>query len=182
MTALIQQTGLLLMLKAGPQDMPHGIAWVRVTALAYVLLAILGEVLVQGLLYAAAQAVLVTIVMGGFIAMLLQFKQRANRVAQTLTAFFASHTVLSGMQLPAAVALAPIRKQLIENPELLQQNTAPQLPALPALAATIFFIWSLIVTAHILRQALDVNFTLGLGLAVAQVATAVVIASAVMGL
>ena len=170
------------MLRAGPQDMPYGVQWVRVTALAYVMLAILGDVLVHGLLLAAVQAVLVTVVMGGFIVMLLQFKQRANRVAQTLTAFFASHAVLSGMQLPAAVSLAPLRKQLLENPELLQQAEAPQLPALPALAATVFFIWSLIVVAHILRQALDINFTLGLGLAVAQIATALVIVSAVMGL
>lgn len=172
----------MLMLKAGPQDMPYGAQWLRMTALGYVLLAILGEVLVHGLLLAAVQAVLVTVAMGGFIAMLLQFKQRANRITQTLTAFFASHTVLSGMQLPAAVALAPIRRQLLENPELLQQSTPPQLPALPALAATVFFIWSLVVVAHILRQALDIGVTLSLGLAVAQVATALVVVSAVMGL
>ena len=170
------------MLKAGPQDMPFGAQWVRMTALCYVLLAILGEVLVHGFLQAAVQAVLVTIVMGGFVVMLLQFKQRAARIPQTLTAFFASHTVLSGMQLPAAVALAPIRKQLLENPDLLQQNTAPQLPALPALTATVFFIWSLVVVGHILREAMDISFTLGLGLALAQVATALVVVSAVMGL
>lgn len=178
---LIRQTGLLLILRAGPQDIPYSTALLRLSVAVYVGLAALSEVLVHGLLMALVQGVLVAAATGGFIVLVLQFKRRAARSVQTLTAYFAAQSVLAGMQMPAAVSLAPIRRQLLDNPELLEQAQPPAIPALPALAAMLLFVWSLMVVSHIFRHALDVNTWLGLGLAIAQIAAAVVVVSAIVG-
>lgn len=178
---LIRQTGLLLILRAGPQDIPYSPALLRLSIAAYVGLAALSEVLVHGVFMALMQGVLVAAATGGFIVLLLQFKRRMARSVQTLTAYFSSQCVLAGMQMPAAVSLAPIRRQLLDNPEMLEQAQPPAIPALPALAALLIFVWSLMVVTHILRNALDVGVGLGLGLAIAQIATAVVVVSAIVG-
>jgi hypothetical protein len=161
----------LCLLRIGPQDLPYSpglfgalvVANVLLDALVGALLGKLGEALTASLLTAA-----VTL---GFVYLLLRINSRAARFVQTGTALAAAALVFSVLAVPAQVALTPMPT----DPAALAPSQALALLGVVALGA-----WSLAVSAHILRNALERPFFHGLLMALAMNFSAALVVQAVL--
>lgn len=152
----------ILLLRAGPQDLPYSRAltqWVVAAALLaefaqYRLTLAAGSAIVHSLVSIAALA--------GFIFLLLQIRGLASRTQQTVNALFASGSALTVLLLPPLWAITPQMLRIAQDPELARSET---LPALPALLVMAFTLWNFMVAAHIFRHALNASFAVGAAIA-----------------
>jgi hypothetical protein len=147
----------ILRLRSGPQDMPS--AWSLTVLLVglYLMLAIFsGQRLGDGDSSAASLAV--TAMQFAAVSILLQIRKHPERLAQTLSSL-------------AAVGLVFGTLSFIF---LSQADPAQQQPVL-ALAWFSIFFWSLVVDAHIYRNALSITMAQGMLIAVLLLAASYVL-------
>ncbi len=144
----------LCLLRLGPQDMPASwpLFWLLIPVNLLLTLILAGDSF--GTLFNALVAALLDLLMLlAWLRLLLMFKGYPLRYVQSATALLGSSVVLSLLAIPLSLVLGDT------NPENMtaQQQTFSTLLLL-------LVIWSLVVTANIFRQALSVNFLLGMGL------------------
>ncbi|MCC5856654.1 MAG: hypothetical protein JJT90_00720 [Ectothiorhodospiraceae bacterium] len=139
-------------LRAGPQDQAYSVN-LLVIALALntgLSVVFLGQA--QGPGSPPAQALLGTAVALCFCYLVLRAWGLANRFVQTTTTLFGTNALLTAAALPPALALA---------------GAAPeQAPAWAALWLLGVAVWTVAVTGHIFRHALDTSMLAGLGVAI----------------
>ncbi|ADE15449.1 conserved hypothetical protein [Nitrosococcus halophilus Nc 4] len=143
----------LCLLRSGPADAPPSSALLTQTLLAYLgigwLISMLHLEFVDGLLSSTVDTVLLIGMTGGLLAV----RGYTARLQQTLIALTGAGIILGILALPLLLWL-----------DAAQQAGLP--PGVVSLLLFGLMIWSLAVTAHIMRQALSVSFTVGVLIAV----------------
>lgn len=130
--------------KAGPADMPASNKLLKVTLLAYFLLGIVISRIDSGWKISITSSLADILFMIAAIGLMLHFKGLYPRYQQTLIALAGAGIILDLIGLPLLIWLNQIDK--------LEQGTSVALLLMIAL-----MFWSLMVTAHIFRQALDIK-------------------------
>ena len=165
MSQFLPSLGRVLLLQNGPQDLPYSTSLLAGSIAAGVVANILSLGVGTSTLVAIPQTLLATLISAGFVVGLLQIRERTPRAVQTLTALFATQAVLGVVALFPMSALAPVFQQLAENPDAAATIQAPSAAVGAWLALGL---WSVLVTGHIFRHALDVHLIAGMGLALLQ--------------
>tara|TARA_R110001606_G_scaffold395213_1_gene567025 strand:- start:11388 stop:11921 length:534 start_codon:yes stop_codon:yes gene_type:complete len=134
----------LCRLKAGPSDMPASNKLLKATLLAYFLLGIMISRIDNAWNVSVISSLTDTLFMMAAIRLMLYFKDLQARYQQTLMAIAGAGIILDLIGLPLMSWLNQIDK--------VEQGTSIALLLMIAL-----MFWSLMVIAHIFRQALDIK-------------------------
>jgi hypothetical protein len=144
----------LCLLRSGPADAPPSSSLLVQTLLAYLsigwLISMLHLELAEGLLSTLVDATLLI----GMTGVLLAVRGYKARLQQTLIALMGAGILLGVLALPLLLWLKIVAQQ------------AGLSPRLASLLLIGLMMWSIAITAHIMRQALSVSFTVGVLVAV----------------
>ncbi len=154
----------ICLLRRGPQDVPHSRALLAILVLAGFLVDLLFFTWQAAFAHALAFVAASLAAMVGVITVLLGGLGYRRRVVQTLTAMLGAGLVFSALALPALIAV----------------SVAPAIRGPMVLLTLALNLWSLVVTAHILRHALSVHLLPAALLAVGYFYLHVVLAGALL--
>lgn len=146
-------TGMLLM-RAGPQDLPTSTDLLRIAAIAnFVALSMQLTLTLPPIqaLVAAGMAVLLT---AGFVMLVLRQWRKPERFVQTATAMMAVNAVITLISIGPMVAMAPYLEAISANPD---QANLVQPPGGAALLWVALGVWKLLAMGHVLRNALEIR-------------------------
>lgn len=160
--AVVQRLTQLMLLKAGPQDLPALPSLYHTAIGLFLITAVIRLLLFAGLLEAAAQAALSVMLLIIYVRSLLNWRKTPERLTQTLAALLLTGAVIGLLTLLPLQALKPALLAFAENPEMGPQQI--QVPAMAVYAWLGLAIWGLVISAHIYRHALEVS--LGMGVAI----------------
>jgi len=149
---LVHTFWALCLLRLGPEDLPPSNFLLYLTLGLHALAVILISVAVYPLGTAMLAGITGTLVLAGLTLGTLQLHQLTARFQQTLTALAGSGALLT------FIALVP-------NWWFYAAREAGAGWGTPTLLLFLILIWSVVVTAHILRRALSTHFILGLVIA-----------------
>jgi FtsH-binding integral membrane protein len=142
-------------LKAGPQDLPNSTWLMKFSLVVYFVLATLSQLLEYSLSMSLAAAIAELILMMLLVAILLRLRGYSERFNQTVTAMAGTGTIISLIALPLvnlASGISPDQMTLSDN-------------VIMVLIMSVL-LWSLMVTAHIFRNALEIKAGLAVALTV----------------
>jgi hypothetical protein len=151
----------ILSFRAGPQDLPFDPrqTWPLMLVAGGANVAVFAQVL------PLSSAVAMAAAMVGGTALVTRSVLRARgvpeRFSQTFHALLATAAVLTVLMLPLFAQVAPMLRQIAEQPELLEQPDALKLPQTVVLLMNLLNFWNFAVTAHIFRHAANVPFWVG---------------------
>jgi len=139
--ALLHRCWNIMLLRAGPQDLPASVPLVKVMAVVLVVInavfwAIAGEPFAIALITSLGYLALSM----AFFALLLRQCGVLNRLPQTLMACFGTDTLFACIQLPITLGV-----------------TAETVSLWYALGMFVLLAWTLAVTTHIILQAVNVS-------------------------
>ena len=153
MTRLLQIFLSICVLKKGPQDLPHSKSLLYLSVAFYAAIIALDEVR-NGIGWYALPMTLVSLMtVWALYTSVLRLASKEARQTQTLSATFGTSAILT-------LLTAPLRWPVIDAAKA---NAEPSQNALVLLL--FIMVWSLLIDAHIIRNALDT--TLGRGVLVA---------------
>ena len=146
----------LCLLRVGPQDLPAAwvLLWLLLPINLLVGILLIGDSL-GGLDKAFAAALIDLLVMLGWTSLLLNFKRHRERFVQTLTSLLGVGILIGCLALPLQLSLADVTGAG-------DLDFATQLLSMLLLFV---MVWSILVSGHVYRHALDVSLGLGMGLA-----------------
>lgn len=155
----------LLLLRRGPQDMPAGDSVTMGLAAVYVassflLLTLQGAGVGTAIIQAGADLAILV----GFVWVVLHQRGLPARFGQTLSALLVAGLVFGLLSLPCVHNLVPYMRELAKSSGQAPAPSSGQVMAYLLLMVTV--IWSLTVTVHILRQALEVRTGAALALTI----------------
>ncbi len=138
----------ICLFRKGPQDIPYSKILFRLSILSYALVSYLllhlSVTSLQALLQVAVEIILVII----FSFIVLSLTNKRSRLIQTASALLGTDTLISCTALPVIATLS------IDNNNLLAFFTMLAL-----------MVWHWLITAHILRHALEQTFSFAMGIA-----------------
>jgi hypothetical protein len=147
----------ILRLRSGPQDLPSSWTMTLVMVALYLMLAVFtGQRLGEG--DSAAASLAVTALQFTAVIVMLQLRKHPERLAQTLSALAGAGLFFGTLSFVFLVQADPARQQ-------------PML----ALAWFGIFFWSLVVDAHIYKNALSITMAQGMLIAVLLLAASYVL-------
>ena len=138
-------------LRQGPQDMPSATILMVILVAIYALVGVFLGIAKVSLGQATLESLLSILIMIVFVQLALRVRGHAARFNQTLSAMAGCDALLSSMLVPLLV--------------LLKAGILP--PILFANLWLLLLIWSIVITAHILRHALAISFVTGILLSLA---------------
>jgi len=138
----------IMRLRSGPQDLPAGRMLALLVALIYIGQGFIAD-LVLNEPEAAPRSLLAIAVQFGIIAALLNFRNFASRINQTISALAGTGLIIGLISIAILTQVNPDKPQ----PDL-------------ALAYLALFLWSIAVDGHIYRHALSIKMSLGVLVAV----------------
>ena len=142
----------LCLLRRAPQDLSASLPLFAITIFLSVVIGAIGIIdVIQGV-SAFAAAMLDAVIALVLLRLVLVFRNLSARFLQTATALFGSSAVLGLIAMPL---------QLVVGDQAEGNTVAP----LVSVAYLVLLVWVQIVIGHILRHALNVTMTLGVGLA-----------------
>ena len=171
MSELLTQIAQLLRLRGGPQHVPFSQNLLIASIAAYAVLTVAYMQIVAPLDAAIAQTAISVVVAALFVRLVLTLAQKRARSIQTLTAMFGVEAALTLGLVPLFAIAAPTLIEIAANPALKPEQVAEMMPPTVALALFAIFglvIWSLVVSGHIFRHALETDSWVGLGLSITQ--------------
>lgn len=140
------------LLRAGPQDLPASRVLLGMVLVIYVGVSFLISSTSADTLTALQTALLDVVILVGFIAVTLYLMNLRPRLVQVLTALAGTGSLVGLIALPVIHSIADVQQR-----ELLSGVT---------LFGWFFLVlWSLLITAHIFRHALNVSFFFGVAMA-----------------
>jgi hypothetical protein len=158
-------------LKAGPQDLPNSTWLMKFSLVVYFALAVISQLLEYSLSMSLVAAIAELILMMLIVAILLQLRGYSERFNQTVTAMAGTGTIISLIALPLvnlASGISPDQMTFTDN-------------VIMVLIMTVL-LWSLMVTAHIFRNALEIKVGLAVALTVVYtIALMLVVGTAMSG-
>ena len=158
MLAIAQPFFHICLLRLGPQDLPASPVLLGLAVAAHAGLGTLVAALYYPTLTAIAVSVTGTALIGVLAWALLSARGRLERFSQTYAAFAGTGAVLEAIALPLATLLET------RDPPGTAPSTAGVLLTLAWLG---LLVWSWVVSGHILRHALAVHLTAGIGISMA---------------
>lgn len=138
----------ICLLRRGPQDLPASPGLLRLAAIVYAVVALTLALVGSEIGRAAAQVLIDIVLTLAFVHGLLRWKGHAERVVQTLTAMFGVSAILTAMGLPLLFWL----RRFVDD-----QGMVGAGGDLPSFLWFLLFMWSLLVSGHILRNALEIR-------------------------
>ncbi len=159
--SLAQTLSQLMLLRAGPQDLPAGPGILQFATVLYLLSAVGKLLLINPVLAAFAQALLSIVVLWGYLRVILNARKIPERFNQTFSALLLTSAVIGILMLGPLSALTPMLLQIAEGGNI----EAIEVPAMAAYAWLGLSLWGLTLAGHIFRHALDTS--LGVGMLVA---------------
>ena len=147
----------MCLLRVAPQDLPASTLLLGIAVAANAGLGTLVTLLHFPPLTAVAVGVTLTLLPGLFAFVLLVVRGRVERFSQTYAALAGTGAVLGLISLPLVVLME--RSGPADGP-----SAAGVLVTVPWLA---LLVWSWVVSGHILRHALSVHLTAGIGISMA---------------
>jgi len=148
----------LCQLRRGPENMPYSPALLGLLIAASVILDLMTGALTDDASNMLARSLLSTALVLGLCWIALAVRRLSSRYVQTATAVIACSIAFSLLILPIVWLASPL-------PATPEQLTPLQM--LASWVALAILVWSLVVTAHILKHALEAPFLLGFALALA---------------
>jgi hypothetical protein len=148
MRALFELFLAICLLRKGPQDVPASPVLLRLTLLSYGFSGVLIPLLDVGLLTSLVLTVLDIALLTGLTYGALTLRHYRARFMQTLTALLGTGTLLQLLALPLLFLLE-------------QEVAGTGGPGWLGLLWLGLFIWGIVVTAHIFRQALSTSLGVG---------------------
>jgi hypothetical protein len=138
----------ICLFKKGPQDIPNSSILLRLVMLAYWTMGLVLLSLQMAWFDALLRAGVEALILFGFLWTALILLKKSPRLRQTATAVYATDTLISGCTIPllAWLLIAPEEKGI-------------------SLLMFFLILWQVAVLGHILRYALTIPLSLGIGLA-----------------
>ncbi len=158
---LAQTLTRLMLLRAGPQDLPAAPGVLQIAVVLYLLGTIGKLLLINPFLAAFAQALLSIVVLWAYLRVILNARKIPERFTQTFSALLLTSALIGIFMLGPLSALTPMLLQIAEGGDI--ENL--EVPAMAAYAWLGLSIWGLTLAGHIFRHALDTS--LGIGIMVA---------------
>ncbi len=156
-------------LRAGPQDLPSSSWLMKLSLLIYFAVATLSQLIEYSLPISLAAAVAELFLLLLIVGLLLRVRGFSSRFKQTITAMAGSGVLISLVALPLvhlAAGISPENMNLVDS----------------AIMTLIMFVllWSLMVTAHIFRNALEIKAGMAVALTVVYTIAMMVVVGAAM--
>lgn len=155
----------IMTFRAGPAELPYSLDLTRALLPA----AVVANFWVFAKALPLAMSVVMAIGMVAAIALatngLLKARKMDNRFNQTFNALLLTGTLLNLLMLAPFSAVAPMLVKAAQNPQLLEHPEDLNLPQGAVMLMNLLNFWNFAVTAHIFRKAMEVNFGIGLLLA-----------------
>ena len=151
----------ICLLRLAPQDLPPSPLLLGIAVTGHAGLGLLVASLYYPLLTAAAVSVTGTALLGVLAYALLSARGHLERFSQTYAAFAGTGAVLEAIALPLAA--------MLEGGEPSGSGSGPPstVGALLTIPWLALLVWSWVVSGHILRHALAVRLTVGIGISMA---------------
>jgi len=146
---LVKPFLLICLLRAGPRDLPASAFLLGLALAASTVGSTLVAVFLLGPWRALLEGIAETLLLGLLTVSLLGVLRLQARIVQTLTALAGSGTLIGLLALPIYAWARGLGDAEVANP-------------LPTLLLLALLAWSLVVSGHILRQAMAVPFFVGL--------------------
>jgi hypothetical protein len=137
----------LCRLRIAPQDLPYSKFLLKFSLFFYALINVLISLVGLSFHYALLSSLLDTALLVLLVSSLLYFARHTERITQTLTALAGAHSIIG------ILLLVPIMWLNF------YQNDAVGFATLLLLA---LMVWNFVISAHILRHALEVPFFIGI--------------------
>lgn len=134
----------LCLFRGGPADIPASSALLRLCLIMYFSIGVLVSLLDHSLRTSLAAALADTILLVIVCWVLLRLRKHSSRYRQTLTAMAGAGALIGVVGWPVLWVFRAVEPQA-------------QMTSLALLPVVIIILWSLAVTAQILRQALDIG-------------------------
>ncbi|RJS92262.1 hypothetical protein D3260_12815 [Salinisphaera sp. Q1T1-3] len=156
----------LVLFRRGPQDLPGDQSTLIASAVAYCIAQFVQIVMVAANAGPALfQALLASILLGLYAALVLRLRRLPNRFNQTATALFGAGTIITLLMLAPTHGLASYIESLRAASASAASDVATPSP-LAALAYVALGIWGLAVYSHIYRHALEVPIAAGVAVTI----------------
>lgn len=149
MLILLKTFWNMCLLRAGPETLPASDFLLWLTLGLHALSVVVISLSVYGLVTAVMAGLTGTVVLAGLTVVTLQLHQHTERFNQTLSALAGTGTLLG------LIAVIP-------NWWFYAAREAGEGWQTPTLLLFLVLVWSVVVTAHILRRALSTHFFVGL--------------------
>jgi len=156
----------ICLLHAGPQDLPASRNLLGLTLAAYVLVSFLISASSATPLVGLQIAVLDLLLLAGFAALTLYLLNKLPRLGQTLSALAGTGALLGLIALPVVRAVLQVPQDAQASPVMLLSWFA-------------LLLWSLLVTAHIMRHAMSSSLIAGAGVSILYVLVSYAVISTV---
>lgn len=153
----------MMMFRSGPQDFPYSNQATQLVLPLAVLANFLQFRFTLPPTLALVQAVVSLATLIAATLLLLQMRSLFNRAQQTANALLATNCAFTLLLIPVLMPIAPVLQEIASQPDAVEPT---QVPGMPLMLMFGLSIWNLGVTAHILRNALDIKPWMGVGLAV----------------
>jgi hypothetical protein len=134
----------ICLFRAGPADIPASRWLMKLSLFVYFSIGLLAGRIDSQWLASFSSSFADTLALLVFVGIALQIKQQQSRYLQTVTALAGTGSLLTLLSMPVLYAFS-----LLKDPS--------QASSLIMLAIMALVFWSLMVTAHIFRQALDIK-------------------------
>lgn len=153
--ALLEPFVLISLFRLRPQDLPSSQPLLRLLVGAVCVLSFAMEWYLHGPAIALGSVITTVGVLIALTYFILSSCRLGYRVPQTLTALFGADLVVSLVALPMIFMLGPI------DPNSGQAELATPIGALIQIMLLLLIGWNLLIYAHVLRHAFDVQFAVG---------------------
>ncbi|MAA75839.1 MAG: hypothetical protein CMN28_14155 [Salinisphaeraceae bacterium] len=150
----------ILLLRRGPQDLPAAWESLGFLGASYCFFSVCQMLIMADPGSAILHGLAATLMLALFVHGLLRVRGRPERFVQTLSALYGVGIVIVLVLLGPTTVLAPFVEAMNSSPD-----TAAAPPAPVVLAYLAGVIWSLIVSGHIYRHALDLGLAGGIAMA-----------------
>lgn len=156
-------------LRAGPQDLPSSSWLMKLSLVVYFAVATVSQVIEYSLPISLAAAIAELVLLLIVVAVLLRLRGFSARFNQTITAISGTGVLISLIALPLVYLASGISP---ENMNLVDSVTM--------LLIMFVLLWSLMVTAHIFRNALEIKAGMAVALTIAYTIAMMIVVGASM--
>jgi hypothetical protein len=136
----------ICLLKAGPQDIPASTWLMKIVLLSYFLIATVSQLFEYSLVMSLAAALAELLLLVVFVKAVLTLRGYKARFNQTVTAIAGTGCLISLIALPLVHIASTIIPEDISS-----------MDSIIMLLVMLVLLWSLMVTAHIFRQAFEIK-------------------------
>lgn len=157
----------ICLFRAGPEDLPASTRLMQIVVAAYLLLGVAINLLDADLFTSMLISVADLLILFTFVLLLLQVRKKLPRFRQTVTAIMATSSLLGVLVLPFLALFY-------------QYDDTTQAASWLLFALMVIMLWSLMVTSHIFRRALNCSAPISVAWTLLYVAISVIGSGLVM--